>query len=85
MFITTLLNVQFYLYSCYFIPLNTNIFLCTLFSNTRTMFFPCVSHSYYVCVRGGPNQPLHRDPQWSIVLTVILNYRQNYNSLHFNL
>jgi hypothetical protein len=20
----------------------------------------------YVCVRGGPNQPLHRDPQWSI-------------------
>jgi hypothetical protein len=21
-----------------------------------------------VCVRGGPNQPLHRDPQWSIVL-----------------
>jgi hypothetical protein len=22
----------------------------------------------YVCVRGGPNQPLHRDPQWSIVL-----------------
>jgi hypothetical protein len=21
----------------------------------------------YVCVRGGPNQPLHRDPQWSIV------------------
>jgi hypothetical protein len=23
---------------------------------------------YYVCVRGGPNQPLHRDPQWSIVL-----------------
>jgi hypothetical protein len=22
--------------------------------------------SYYV--RGGPNQPLHRDPQWSIVL-----------------
>jgi hypothetical protein len=22
----------------------------------------------YVCVRGGPNQPLHRGPQWSIVL-----------------
>jgi hypothetical protein len=22
----------------------------------------------YVCVRGGPKQPLHRDPQWSIVL-----------------
>jgi Na+/H+ antiporter NhaD/arsenite permease-like protein len=22
----------------------------------------------YVCVRGGPNQPLHRDLQWSIVL-----------------
>jgi hypothetical protein len=21
-----------------------------------------------VCVRGGPNQPLHRDPHWSIVL-----------------
>jgi hypothetical protein len=21
-----------------------------------------------MCVRGGPNQPLHRDPQWSIVL-----------------
>jgi hypothetical protein len=26
----------------------------------------------YVCVRGGPNQPLHRDPQWSIVLSIIL-------------
>jgi hypothetical protein len=26
------------------------------------IFLPCV------CVRGGPNQPLHRDPQWSIVL-----------------
>jgi hypothetical protein len=25
----------------------------------------------YVCVRGGPNQPLHRDPQWSIVLNSI--------------
>jgi hypothetical protein len=24
----------------------------------------------YVCVRGGPNQPLHRDPHWSIVLSV---------------
>jgi hypothetical protein len=23
----------------------------------------------HACVRGGPNQPLHRDPQWSIVLT----------------
>jgi hypothetical protein len=23
---------------------------------------------YPVCVRGGPNQPLHHDPQWSIVL-----------------
>jgi hypothetical protein len=22
----------------------------------------------YVCVRGGPIRPLHRDPQWSIVL-----------------
>jgi hypothetical protein len=22
----------------------------------------------YVCVRGGPNQPLHRDLQWPIVL-----------------
>jgi hypothetical protein len=21
----------------------------------------------FVCVRGGPNQPLHHDPQWSIV------------------
>jgi hypothetical protein len=26
----------------------------------------------YVCVRGGPNQPLHRDPQWSIVLPLSL-------------
>jgi hypothetical protein len=26
-------------------------------------------HDMYVCVRGGPNQPLHRDPQWSIVLS----------------
>jgi hypothetical protein len=26
-----------------------------------------------VCVRGGPNQPLHRDPQWSIVLMYPLN------------
>jgi hypothetical protein len=25
----------------------------------------------YVCVRGGPNQPLHRDPQWSIVLPLL--------------
>jgi hypothetical protein len=24
----------------------------------------------YVCVGGGPNQPLHRDPQWSIVLSL---------------
>jgi hypothetical protein len=29
----------------------------------------CVQcYSVYVCIRGGPNQPLHRDPQWSIVL-----------------
>jgi hypothetical protein len=28
------------------------------------------------CVRGGPNQPLHRDLQWSIVLT-IQGYSQN--------
>jgi hypothetical protein len=26
----------------------------------------------YVCVRGGPNQPLHRDLQWSIVLPPFL-------------
>jgi hypothetical protein len=24
-----------------------------------------------VCVRGGPNQPLHRDPQWSIVMAPV--------------
>jgi hypothetical protein len=23
----------------------------------------------YVCIRGGPIRPLHRDPQWSIVIT----------------
>jgi hypothetical protein len=23
----------------------------------------------YVCIRGGSFRPLHRDPQWSIVLT----------------
>jgi hypothetical protein len=28
----------------------------------------------YVCVRGGPNQPLHRDPQWSIVLPLQMSY-----------
>jgi hypothetical protein len=33
--------------------------------NTRS--FPILP-SFYVCVRGGPNQPLHRDLQWSIVL-----------------
>jgi hypothetical protein len=26
----------------------------------------------YVCVRGGPIRPLHRDPQWSIVLPLSL-------------
>jgi hypothetical protein len=26
----------------------------------------------HVCVTGGPNQPLHRDPQWSIVLLNIV-------------
>jgi hypothetical protein len=29
----------------------------------------------YVCVRGGPNQPLHRDLQWSIVLRLIGKYK----------
>jgi hypothetical protein len=24
----------------------------------------------YVCIRGGPNQSLHRDPQWSVVFSV---------------
>jgi hypothetical protein len=24
----------------------------------------------YICIRGGPLRPLHRDPQWSIVLCV---------------
>jgi hypothetical protein len=35
-----------------------------------------VYHNFYayVCVRGGPNQPLHRDPQWSIVLIFMLKY-----------
>jgi hypothetical protein len=29
-----------------------------------------------ICVRGGPNQPLHRDPQWSIVLLLeFINYK----------
>jgi hypothetical protein len=28
-----------------------------------------VHNCMYICVRGGPNQPLHRDPQWSIVLS----------------
>jgi hypothetical protein len=35
-----------------------------IFPNTRCILYVCM----YVCVRGGPNQPLHRDPQWSIVL-----------------
>jgi hypothetical protein len=26
----------------------------------------------YVCIRGGPFRPLHRDPQWSIVLPLSL-------------
>jgi hypothetical protein len=35
----------------------------------------------YVCVRGGPNQPLHRDPQWSIVLTFTVKSESKYVSL----
>jgi hypothetical protein len=35
-------------------------FLCRLLGRCRMQRL--------VCVRGGPNQPLHRDPQWSIVL-----------------
>jgi hypothetical protein len=34
---------------------------------------PHVVDYMYVCVRGGPNQPLHRDPQWSIVLRLIIS------------
>jgi hypothetical protein len=33
--------------------------------------FGTVNVCMYVCVRGGPNQPLHRDPQWSIVLPLL--------------
>jgi hypothetical protein len=52
-------------------------------------FWKYQSHKYawiyfstcmYVCVRGGPNQPLHRDPQWSIVLYFSTCFRFNiYN------
>jgi hypothetical protein len=39
----------------------------------------CLKETYRIvrigmCVRGGPNQPLHRDPQWSIVLVRIGKY-----------
>jgi hypothetical protein len=40
----------------------------------RKWFIYCVKiPTKYVCVRGGPNQPLHRDPQWSIVLGLLQN------------
>jgi hypothetical protein len=35
----------------------------------------------YVCVRGGPIRPLHRDPQWSIVLPLLwLSLQQSRTS-----
>jgi hypothetical protein len=42
-------------------------------------FFKTVSYvCMYVCVRGGPNQPLHRDPQWSIVLPLLWYVVQDF-------
>jgi hypothetical protein len=40
------------------------IIYCQLSSNYKYKIGICM----YVCIRGGLLQPLHLDPQWSIVL-----------------
>jgi hypothetical protein len=37
--------------------------------------------TYDVCIRGGPLRPLHRDPQWSIVLKGLINYEVEMGSV----
>jgi hypothetical protein len=37
---------------------------------------------HYICARGGPNQPLHRDLQWSIVLIPSYLTKIHFNIVH---
>jgi hypothetical protein len=55
------------------------------FANSRLLFSPNTGQwDMYVCVRGGPNQPLHRDLQWSIVLANVISTVSDEYSCQFS-
>jgi hypothetical protein len=49
-----------------------------MFHQQFQMMEPQSAYMEHLCVRGGPNQPLHRDPQWSIVLHGALGFIVSY-------